>query len=326
MDPLLKNAATSIRVGVEDYETGEGARVLSAVRNLHAGLLLLAKWVLVRSVPNATEDEVIAVAYEPVPARGGGVKYVPAGTQTIGLRDIPDRLGKFGLGLSEKAKERLKSLAKVRNAVEHRYPGVTGKPLQETVSEAFVVVTELSRLGQLEPVDLLGEAVWDAMRKVNEVHEQELEECRGTWRGVAWSFDVDDGVGPKCPACGSERLRQIERDNKAQDSVRAKCLSCGEELDPETFVECLLAAQYWANGYLAAKGRAHGVLYDCPSCALRTYVDEYASDGEAVGCVVCGFKLGVCCICTSDLSPDDLYDDREDVCGSCGHRIERARD
>ena len=325
MDALLKNAVDSIRVGVEDYETGKRARVLSAVRNLHAGLLLLAKWILVRSVPNSRDDHVIAVAYQPEPDGVGGVKYVPSGPQTIGLRDIPDRLGKFDLDLSVKARKRLESLAKVRNAVEHRYPDAAGESLHQTVSEAFVVAAEFLRLGRLDPVGLLGKA-WDVMLNVNEVHEQELAECRATWRDVAWGFDVDDDVGPQCPVCGSELLKQLERDNKEHDSVRGKCLSCGEELDAETFVECLLGAQYWANGYLAAKGRAHGVLHDCPSCALRTYVDELGSGGEVTGCVVCGFTLGVCCICTSTLMPDDLFGDREDLCGTCGHRIDKARD
>ena len=97
MDRLLKNAVESIRVGVEDYETQEDVRSLSAVRNLHAGLLLLAKWVLVRSAPNASEDEVIRVAYEPEPNGQGGVKYVPGpGKQTIGLQDIHRRFERFG--------------------------------------------------------------------------------------------------------------------------------------------------------------------------------------------------------------------------------------
>ena len=82
--------------GVEDYETQEEARSRSAVRNLHAGLLLLAKWVLVKSVPNASEDEVIATFYEPMPDGKGGVRYVPARNQTIGLQEIPGRFKRFG--------------------------------------------------------------------------------------------------------------------------------------------------------------------------------------------------------------------------------------
>jgi hypothetical protein len=37
---LLTNAVASINVGVEDYKTGVPERLLSAVRNIHAGVLL----------------------------------------------------------------------------------------------------------------------------------------------------------------------------------------------------------------------------------------------------------------------------------------------
>ena len=69
----------------------------------------------VKSVPNASEKEVIASAYEPVPNGAGGVNYVPVGKQTIGLQDIQQRFRKFGLGLSAQVDERLKSLAKYSN-------------------------------------------------------------------------------------------------------------------------------------------------------------------------------------------------------------------
>ena len=46
MKELLENAVLSIELGVEDYQTGDERRVLSAIRNLYAGVLLLCKQVL----------------------------------------------------------------------------------------------------------------------------------------------------------------------------------------------------------------------------------------------------------------------------------------
>lgn len=43
MDTLLNNAISSIQIGIEDYESEDERRVLSAVRNLTAGILLLFK-------------------------------------------------------------------------------------------------------------------------------------------------------------------------------------------------------------------------------------------------------------------------------------------
>ena len=44
---LLSNAIESIRAGVEDYEQGSHGRLLAAVRNIHAGILLLYKLFIV---------------------------------------------------------------------------------------------------------------------------------------------------------------------------------------------------------------------------------------------------------------------------------------
>lgn len=56
--PILANAAASIRLGIEDYQASDDDkdRVLSAVRNVYAGILLLCKEVLRRLFP---DDEVL---------------------------------------------------------------------------------------------------------------------------------------------------------------------------------------------------------------------------------------------------------------------------
>ena len=88
------------------YKSNEPARALSAVRNFYAGLLLLAKGVLVRQSPNAGENEIIAADYKPVPDDVGGVKYVPSlGEQLIGIQSV----GASMISTSASTKGRLKS-------------------------------------------------------------------------------------------------------------------------------------------------------------------------------------------------------------------------
>jgi hypothetical protein len=48
---LLANAIESIQVGVEDYQAATRPRLLSAVRNIHAGVVLLFKEALRRRSP-----------------------------------------------------------------------------------------------------------------------------------------------------------------------------------------------------------------------------------------------------------------------------------
>ena len=321
MDRLLKNAVESIRVGVEDYETQEDVRSLSAVRNLHAGLLLLAKWVLVRSAPNASEDEVIRVAYEPEPDGQGGVKYVPGpGKQTIGLQDIHRRFERFELKLARKTKKRLDSLARVRNDLEHRYVGTGAASLRQTVSEAFLVAAEFFRLGGVDPVEQLGNA-WGVMLKVNEVYEMEREACWATFENVEWRFPVRDGSGLECPDCECELVEHEDPNNTEQDRAAGKCRSCGEEVDAEVVVERLVKSSFeWAD-YVSVKETGEGVLFACPSCMRETYVTEADDAGELTGCLSCGYKLGRCGVCGTGLMPDDLYADSDGLCGYCGYRM-----
>jgi hypothetical protein len=51
---LLTNAVSSIDGGFEDYQTGTPERLLSAVRNIHADVLLLYKGSLCRKSPRAS--------------------------------------------------------------------------------------------------------------------------------------------------------------------------------------------------------------------------------------------------------------------------------
>ena len=43
MDSLLTNAVQSIQIGIEDFSSTDPRRILSTVRNLYAGILLLLK-------------------------------------------------------------------------------------------------------------------------------------------------------------------------------------------------------------------------------------------------------------------------------------------
>ncbi len=321
MDRLLQNAVDSIRVGVEDYETGDRVRSLAAVRNLHAGLLLLAKWVLVESVPKASEEEVIRTVYEPEPDGLGGVKYVPrSGKQTIGLQHIHRRFERFGLKLGPKANKRLKSLASMRNDIEHRYSSAGVATVRQTVSEAFVVASEMFRLGDVDPRQQLGNA-WGVMLDVNEVYEKEQEACWATFEEVEWRFAVRPGFGPECPSCNSELVEQEDPRNVEQDRASGRCRSCGEEMEAEAVVECFVKASFEWDDYVSVKETGEGVLFDCPRCMRETYVGEADDDGELIGCLGCGYKLGRCGVCGTGLRPDDVYGDSDDLCGYCGYKM-----
>lgn len=58
MNTILANAVQSIQIGIEDYQSSDSRRVLSAVRNVTARMLLLFKEKL-RELSPADSDEVL---------------------------------------------------------------------------------------------------------------------------------------------------------------------------------------------------------------------------------------------------------------------------
>ena len=91
MTKLLENAISSIQLGIEDYQSNDPRRPISAVRNFYAGVLLLGKQCLVSAAPNADPMEVLASKFIPVPDGDGGVVHEPKGYQTIDLFELKMR-------------------------------------------------------------------------------------------------------------------------------------------------------------------------------------------------------------------------------------------
>lgn len=311
MPNLFENAVQSIRLGVEDYQASDPQRGLSAVRNFHAGLLLLAKEVLVRAVPDADKNEIIAALYKPVPDGAGGVKYVAQSKRTIDLLTIGSRFKDFGLNIDQAA---LKDLARIRNDIEHRYSKEPHESVRQVIAKAFPVVAELFRLAGEEPREILGHT-WETMLEVRTVYEQEREACRTTFQNIEWQTGIFEDVPFVCPECQSDLVAQDDPENKDHESANAHCRSCGAEISAEALVEGRAAAYLDWESYVAMTDGGDSPLQDCPECGLTTYV----LTEEEVGCVWCGCTLGECGRCMVSLIPDNVCPDNLSLCSYCNH-------
>lgn len=314
MSDLFKNAVQSIKLGVQDYEAHEPARVLSAVRNFYAGLLLLAKEVLVRRVPKANEGEIIASGYKPVPDQSGGVTYVPQSQSTIDLSTIGQRFKDFGLKINRNA---LRGLSQIRNDIEHRYPKEPAKSVRQAIAKAFPVATELFRLAGEEPHAVLGEA-WETMLEVHEVYEQEHDACRATFGNVEWHPPFLKNAPRTCPDCQSDLVAQDNSENREQEDAKAHCRSCRSSISAEALIQHALNAHFEHKNYVAKMDGDVAPLNHCPECGSFTYV----WDEESTGCVQCSFILNdECARCGIKLTPDDVDFESHSYCNYCGHMM-----
>ena len=77
MNNLFENAVQSLQLGIEDSQSNDPKRALSAVRHFYSGTLLLAKEILIREAPLADPDDILTSRYKPVPDGKGGVWLKP---------------------------------------------------------------------------------------------------------------------------------------------------------------------------------------------------------------------------------------------------------
>ena len=181
MDTLLQNAINSIQIGIEDYKLKESKRSISAVRNYYAGILLLAKAVLVKACPDVDLEMVLASKYKPILSPEGDLEILPDGMQTVDFYTIGRRFTDFNLTIDHK---KLKQLNTIRNDIEHKYTELSSEKIKAEIAKTFEVLVELcSHLGEL-PVTLLGDDTWKIILAVHAVYQKELKECQDSFSSL----------------------------------------------------------------------------------------------------------------------------------------------
>ena len=312
MSHLFDNAIQSIQLGVEDYKNDDPKRAASAVRNFYAGVILLAKEVLVRRVPKASPEEVIRSNYKPVPDGKGGIIYIPETTRTIDFETINKRFKDFHLPVNP---SELEHLGKIRNNFEHYFSVKTHEEVRDAIAKAFPFVSNLFRLINEEPVDCLGGS-WLVMLNMREFYERELDSCRKSFDEVEWPSRYLTKVEISCPVCSSDLVEQADPKNKSYQSMHCRCKACGDGIKPEEAIESALKSHFCSEIYIAMTDGGELPVETCPDCEFETYL----LTEEEVGCVSCGLVLGECIRCGNRLMPFGTSFEDSRVCSYCDYQ------
>ena len=319
---LFENAIHSIKFGIEDFQNDDSARAISAIRNFYAGILLLAKEVLVRKAPVADPKNVIGVRFNPVPDGSGGVKYESSGHRTIDFNDIPKRFKDFKLAIDGSALSALKDLNRIRNNIEHYYSEKPHDAMREAIAKAFTVVTQLFRALDLEPSESLGDS-WEVMLNENIVYQQEIDNCWKSFEKVQWRSAALADVKFRCPHCESDLIEQVDPENGSQDDLRCRCRQCGSEDIPEEAIdqaiEEALQTHFEHDIYIAKTDGIEPPVHTCPECGRETYLlTEYENL-----CVLCELVLGECRCCGNSLTPTSASFEDPELCSYCVYKLSR---
>ena len=319
MKELLENAVLSIELGVEDFNTEDERRLLSAIRNLYAGVLLLCKQVLWNASPEGSEGSLIYKDLVPEMQGDGSVLMKPkkAHRNTIDRRQIEERFKSLGLDLDW---PRLTQLANVRNDAEHLFLKATPVVAKEALASTLPLVqTLLAEHLEEDPPTLLDEDVWQTLLQNSEVFEAQAAQCRKSFDNVNWGADIlpDAMRFLRCPHCKSSLVRCVETNKMEFDYLQMDCAECNEEIHHEEAFIQALSELVESQSYMAAKNGEMPAVTTCPECDRESW-SRYDSK-----CVFCSEGMQTCNLCEAECDPED-YNPLDGYCSSCSYGMQKA--
>jgi len=225
---LLENAITSIRLGLEDFEEGSEDRIVSSVRNLYAGMLLLFKEKLLQLSPLESNEVLIKKYVIPVKEKGG-VKFIGSDKRdTVNFAQIEERLTNLSVSVDW---GRAKAIRNRRNDIEHYYTTEDKKStIKDVVSNTFIVIRDFikNELNK-DPSELLGEKYWNILLETSDVYESERNACLKLLGELKWTMESVDIKNISCPSCSSALIKpNTEQRASRIEKQYFDCVSCGQ--------------------------------------------------------------------------------------------------
>ncbi|HEY9213700.1 MAG TPA: hypothetical protein VIQ29_12750 [Ancylobacter sp.] len=313
MSDVFDNAIVSIQLGIEDFQSNDERRPVSALRNFYAGVLLLGKQCLLNAAPDDLDPmKVLGFRFTPALDDDDEIIYEPKGQQTIDLNDLQGRFRSFKLKWPDGD---IGKLQRHRNDIEHYHSTAPKEVIREAIVGCFPLVEGFFSILGKSPKEYLGDA-WDVMLEERAFFKMLQAECLETFEQLPWWEHIDRPQHIQCPECRTSLIYQQDASNRTPENIKARCKSCGEELSAEQAVEIIVNSTFRVDEYSRAKDGIEDGIHDCPECFNNTYVDS----GEIAECFFCGYKIeGDCARCGAGLTISTMSVNNSSLCDYCDH-------
>lgn len=316
MSDLLDNAIYSIQLGIEDYQSNDDRRPISALRNFYAGVLLLGKECLLNAAPDAEPMEILASKFVPALDADGNLVMTPKGQTTIDLNELRERFGTFQLKWPD---GNIKDLQRLRNEFEHFHSKAPKETIRQAIAACFPLVEGFFAILQKSPKAALGSA-WDVMLAERAFFKKQKADCDATLQVLPWWDSVEDSSVFSCTECSSSLLFQTDASNSEPTFITGGCKACGSDFTAEETVEMIVTSVFAVDEFQRVKDGGEQTIYDCPECANPTYVEA----GIYVGCYFCQYVIeGECARCSADLTVNTQSVNNPSLCDYCDHVTSR---
>lgn len=314
---ILQNAVDSIAIGLEDYSSEDSRRLISATRNIFAGVLLLFKHKLSLLSPQDSDEVLIKQQVLPNIDPTGNLQWTGKGKKTVEVQQIKERFTSLGIEIDW---DRVDKINEHRNDIEHYYSTKSKDAVRRLITDCFIVIRDfiVDHLAG-DPKDVLGDDAWKMLVNVAEVYEKEKADCEATMDSVDWESSTVHEVLKEydCSNCGSGLIYIPDPKTPRYDNEFV-CKSCDNRWDYESIVTEALESfgAFYNNRAIKDGGEPEIVM--CPNCINETYIfseEHCAACGETAEhcCNCCGTKIpaseiflgGLCSGCQHMFSKDD---------------------
>lgn len=298
MDRLLKNAVGSIEIGVEDSQSNDTRRTVSAIRNTYAGVLLLCKQVLWNKSPKGTDGALIYadVDYKRLLETGKVEKPITS-YKTVNKKQIEIRFEYLNLKIDL---SNLNKLSQIRNAVEHSHVPEKLDIAKEAIASAMPIVEKIMvDFLDLDPFKIFDTDAWNEILKNRTVYEEQRKRCVNTFGKIECNFKEFFDLIQKmmCPDCGSFLIRQLDAENSSLTSIELKCAPCQKIVSRNVVFSSAIYKLLDDRPDLDEISIIYPLFLTCNSCRQGGWILEDAC------CIICQSTNPWCAECGETADP-----------------------
>lgn len=313
---ILQNAVDSIQLGVEDLESSDNRRILSAVRNITAGVLLLFKEKL-RQLSPPDSKEVLLMQQIRIQRSDKSLMYIGTGSKTVDVQQIRERFSDLQVSTNWRLVD---AIVRARNDVEHRATSISPAILKQLIHDSFLVISDFitSEL-HAEPAQMLGTSTWKKLLDASQVYDAQLIECRAQLERISWPTDTHERVADelRCEQCSSELLKPLNPEEEDPANMEFLCRACGQSSEYSELVEEAVGQTFQADFYIAMTDGGDPPIEDCYECGRATFIVEL---GECIACQA-SIKHKSCAACHTSLSVSEQS--LRGLCSRCRYLLDK---
>ncbi|QGQ23697.1 hypothetical protein F1728_13850 [Gimesia benthica] len=303
---ILHNAIQAMECGIEDYGVGTDSRLKSAIRNVHAGVLLLFKEKLSRLSPEGTDDVLLKQHVRPA-FDGNKIIWKGRGKKTVDFQSIKNRFKDLNILVDW---TNFDSINSIRNEIEHYYTTANKHTIEEAIVKSFVLASDFleKHLG-LDAKSHFSQDTWNVFIEVKAVYDKEKERCIHSHANLETSSNfICEFVDTfSCDNCGSDLICITEYSS-------GECRACSKSWNREDLIVRIAEKGSWITSTIGDENDP--TVINCPNCG------EFAFSTDEMICGCCGDSQQPDCErCGTRIPVEEL--DGSQYCGYCNYQMSK---